>query len=139
MPAGLWAISATRATQYSAEAPSRYQSLSPYTRSPTPTSLTPAPRAAISPENSCPGMTGNGRGSPARVVQVGTQESSVGMTPAAWTVRAPRLPRDGAAAPPRRRAPRGHRMRADRSPSYPTSKQLLAEQADKTLFLETAS
>src|SRR5690242_17837671 len=30
-------------------------------------------------------MTGNGRGSPARVVQVGTQESSVWMTPAAWT------------------------------------------------------
>src|SRR6266545_3397497 len=74
-----------RATQYSADAPSRYQSLSPYTRSPTPKSLTPAPRAAISPENSCPGMTGNGRGSPARVVQVGTQESSVWMTPAAWT------------------------------------------------------
>src|SRR5882724_4020970 len=70
-----------RATQYSADAPSRYQSLSPYTRSPTPASLTPAPRAAISPENSCPGMTGNGRGSPARLVQVGSQESSVRMTP----------------------------------------------------------
>jgi len=71
--------------QYSAEAPSRCQSLSPYTRSPTLTSRAPAPKAAISPENSCPGMTGNGRGSPARVVQVGTHESSVWMTPAAWT------------------------------------------------------
>jgi hypothetical protein len=30
-------------------------------------------------------MTGNGRGSPARVVQVGTQESSVWMTPTVWT------------------------------------------------------
>src|SRR5262249_9587700 len=55
------------------------------TRSPTLTSRAPAPKAAISPENSCPGMTGNGRGSPARVVQVGTHESSVWMTPAAWT------------------------------------------------------
>src|SRR5215468_3066145 len=85
MLAGLRATSATLATQYSAWAPSPYQSLSPYTRSPTPTSMTPAPSAAISPENSCPGMTGNGRGSPVLVVQVGTQESSVGVTPAAWT------------------------------------------------------
>src|SRR5262249_33433711 len=45
----------------------------------------PSPRAATSPENSCPGMTGSGRGPPSRVAQVGTHSNSVGVTAAALT------------------------------------------------------
>jgi integrase len=47
--------------------------------------VTPAPRPAMPPENSCPRMMGKGRSSPVRVFQVGTHISSVGVTAAAWT------------------------------------------------------
>lgn len=82
---GFGATQSGGATQYSACVPSPNQSFIPYTRSPTAKSVTPVPRAVTSPENSWPGITGNERGVPSRVVQVGTHVSSVGVTPEAWT------------------------------------------------------
>lgn len=70
------------------------QIIEPVDQFPTPMSLTPAPSEANLPENSRPGMTGSGRGSPDRVVQVRTWESSVWMTDAAGH-RAPGAPVKG--------------------------------------------
>ena len=79
------AISDSFAVQYSALAPSPNQSFIPYTASPTRKPVTPAPTAATTPENSWPRISGNGRGAPSRVADVGTHTSSVGVTPAACT------------------------------------------------------
>jgi hypothetical protein len=98
---GFGATSTVRATQNSACAPSPNQSFMPNTASPTATSFTPGPSPFTSPENSCPGMIGNGRASPARVVQVGTHSSSVGVTAAARTrTRTSPAPGRGTAAGP---------------------------------------
>jgi hypothetical protein len=47
--------------------------------------VTPRPTSATTPENSCPRISGSGRTSPDRVLQVGAHWNSVGVTAAAWT------------------------------------------------------
>src|SRR5262249_20940710 len=89
--AGLGAIADGSAQQNSAVAPCAYQSFMPNTSSPTAPSA-PAPTAAMAPQNSWPGIPWR-RLSPDLVCVVGCHNSSVWVTPTAWTLinTSPRL------------------------------------------------
>src|SRR5262249_28196436 len=82
--AGLGAIADGGAQQNSAVAPWAYQSFMPNTSWPTMPSA-PTPTAAMVPENSWPGMAWR-RLSPDLVCVVGCHNSSVWVTPTAWTL-----------------------------------------------------